>query len=252
MRTLVVDGGDGTIRDVLTIGLAVFGKAMPAIAIIPSGKTNALAHDLGTAPHRSLTCALAPVGQGRRVTRFSIKVVRESDGTPLHGFLFGHGALVRATALAQCAHRLGLFNGMAIGVAVGSVIIRTLFGSNASVWRSGEKLEIARPGTASVALETYALLATTLTRFLLGLAPFGRAGDGLQNLLIEAPPRRILRSLGPLLRGMRDDRLANAGYHRWQDQELRFTTDCPFILDGEQFQGGDIRISCGPPFTFIV
>ena len=92
-----------------------------------------------------MNCALAAVGRGRRVTRFSIKVVRESDGTPLHGFLFGNGAFFWATALAQCGHRFGVFNGMAVGVSVGSVIIRALFGSNASDWRSGEKLEIALP-----------------------------------------------------------------------------------------------------------
>src|SRR3546814_6394575 len=44
---LVVDGGDGTVRDVISAAPAAFGDRMPRMAILPSGKTNALALDLG-------------------------------------------------------------------------------------------------------------------------------------------------------------------------------------------------------------
>ena len=44
---LVINGGDGTVRDVLTSGQAIFGDDWPAIAVLPKGKTNALTVDLG-------------------------------------------------------------------------------------------------------------------------------------------------------------------------------------------------------------
>ena len=44
---LAVDGGDGTVRDVLTCGASVFGEAWPTLIVLPKGKTNALAVDLG-------------------------------------------------------------------------------------------------------------------------------------------------------------------------------------------------------------
>src|SRR5690606_6451600 len=43
---IVVDGGDGTVRDVLTAGAGVFGEAWPPLIVLPNGKTNALAVDL--------------------------------------------------------------------------------------------------------------------------------------------------------------------------------------------------------------
>jgi diacylglycerol kinase family enzyme len=45
--TIIIDGGDGTVRDVLSLAARHFTEWMPRIAIIPSGKTNALAHDIG-------------------------------------------------------------------------------------------------------------------------------------------------------------------------------------------------------------
>jgi len=38
---LVINGGDGTVRDVLTAGCEVFGENWPTVAVLPKGKTNA-------------------------------------------------------------------------------------------------------------------------------------------------------------------------------------------------------------------
>ena len=36
---LVINGGDGTVRDVLTSGASIFGEHWPTIAVLPKGKT---------------------------------------------------------------------------------------------------------------------------------------------------------------------------------------------------------------------
>ena len=38
---LVIDGGDGTIRDVLTAARGLWPDGLPHVALVPSGKTNA-------------------------------------------------------------------------------------------------------------------------------------------------------------------------------------------------------------------
>jgi diacylglycerol kinase (ATP) len=45
---LVIDGGDGTVRDVISLLPHTFGEDLPLLAVLPSGKTNVLAIDLGT------------------------------------------------------------------------------------------------------------------------------------------------------------------------------------------------------------
>ncbi len=44
---LAVDGGDGTVRDVLTCGADIWGEHWPELIVLPKGKTNALTVDLG-------------------------------------------------------------------------------------------------------------------------------------------------------------------------------------------------------------
>ena len=253
VETLVVDGGDGTIRDMLTIGLPLFGARMPAIALAPSGKTNALAHDLGIGT-RSLEDAVAAIADGRRVTRRALAVTRAGTAVVLHGFLLGSGAFVRATALAQRAHSFGAFNGVAVGLSLASVIGRTLFGGDNGVWRRGEPMALARDGRVAIDHQTYMFLAAALTRFPLGLAPLGNgpfADDRVASLTIDAPPRHLPRHLPALLRGGADDALARAGYHRCRDRQVELDTTSGFVIDGERFDGGRIMIRRGPAVTFI-
>ena len=46
---LVINGGDGTVQAALTeiFNGGHFGKAPPPVAVLPNGKTNLIAHDLG-------------------------------------------------------------------------------------------------------------------------------------------------------------------------------------------------------------
>jgi hypothetical protein len=62
---LAVDGGDGTVRDVLTSGAAIFGESWPPLIVLPKGKTNALAADLGLPGDWSLTRAIELARPGR-------------------------------------------------------------------------------------------------------------------------------------------------------------------------------------------
>ena len=54
-KVLVINGGDGTVQAALTelYHGGHFGGDPPPVAVLPNGKTNLIAHDLGAAATRS-------------------------------------------------------------------------------------------------------------------------------------------------------------------------------------------------------
>lgn len=257
---LVVDGGDGTVRDVLTCAGDLWRARQPRLAVLPSGKTNALALDLGVPRDWTLDQALAAARTARVSTRSPVEVQRrDQPGPPVRGFLFGAGAFVAATALAQRTHRVGAFNSAAVGLALSGAVAQTLFGPADGEWRRGERMSV-RYDHRSVPMNgapltsdrnQYLLLASTLERLPLGLKPFGKARPGLKALAIDAPPRRIISAVAPLLGGSEAAWLDRAGYHRVDAPTLNLDLSGQFVLDGELFPAGRYRVAEGPPISFV-
>ena len=241
---LVVDGGDGTVRDVLGALPEAWGPEPPELAVLPSGKTNALAHDLGIP--RGWTAAAA-LSARRTVARSPLEVVRMDGTAPVRrGFLWGAGAFTDAVAMAQHLHAAGLFGGLAVGAALAAAGARALFGSPTESWRAGRPMRVDGEEGAR-----FLLLASTLERLPLGLKPFGAPRPGLKLLDVAAPPRRLAAALPVVLGGGDRPWLTAAGYRRVQVQAVRLSTCAPFILDGELFEGGDLLLRRGAPVTFV-
>ncbi|NJN52949.1 MAG: hypothetical protein HC809_15510 [Gammaproteobacteria bacterium] len=115
---LVINGGDGTVRDVLTCGAAIFGDDWPEIAVLPKGRPIALTVDLGVPRDWTLQNALDAFHAGRRVHRRPIEITTKGETSRVLGFILGAGAFTTATRAGQGAHRLGAFNSMAVVVTV--------------------------------------------------------------------------------------------------------------------------------------
>lgn len=247
---LVVNGGDGTLRDVMTAAARVF-ETLPAMAIIPSGKTNALALDLGIPDDWTVRDAIAAARAGRFVQRAPVEILRGQDRRPAaRGFLLGMGGFVRATELAQSTHRVGAFNGVAVALSLGWSMAQTMFGGADNEWRRGTTIRIGEDGRAPVTRQLYLLLASTLERMPVGLKPFGRPRPGLKLLTVDAPPRHLFRMLSPILTGTAGSPAVAKGFARTDPHQLRVTADEGFILDGELFAGGDLTIRAGAPIRF--
>lgn len=251
VNVLVVDGGDGTIREVLTQAPRYFPKAFPTLVVIPSGKTNALAFDLGIPADWTIAAALEAIRAGQVKQRPPLEIWRPGASMPeLRGFLFGAGAFVRATRLAQRVHSAGAFDGLAVGLSLASAIAQTYFGGKGNMWREGEHMRIETPDGRGAERSFYIALGSTLNRLPLAIKPFGKKRDGLKLLGIEAPPRKMLVSVPALLAGSEAAWLSRAGYHRANADTLHLSLDGGFILDGELYRGGDLILKKGAALNF--
>lgn len=248
---LVIDGGDGTVRDVLTAAADAFGDDMPQVAILPTGKTNALALDLGVPAGWSLDAALAAAQTGGIRKRAPV-IVGRPDGLDLHGFLLGVGVFVRSTELAQRTHKAGAFDGFAVALAVVWTVLKTLFGGASGEWRRGEPMRIVTDGETLVDGPTFIGLVSTLETLPLGIKPLGPTRPGMKAIVAAAPPRRLLTAIIKALAGRRGDWFERRGYYHRDVTSAAWDVPGGFILDGELYTGGAITLSEGPPLQFVV
>lgn len=189
VELIVIDGGDGTVRDVLSVAHGVYRGKLPRIAVIPSGKTNALAYDLGLPSHWNLGDAIAAHAADHTIDRAPIHIHWNNNALPDQlGFIFGLGVFSRATMLAQNVHRKGLFNGVAVFFTLAMAFLKSLFGGDRNSWRRGDMARVSRNGVEIFAERVYLILASTLRKMPAGLRPFGRVRDGLKFLTVKAPP----------------------------------------------------------------
>lgn len=261
---LVIDGGDGTVRDVLSCGAEIFGDDWPALIVLPKGKTNALTVDLGLPNHWSLADAMAAAHRGHTQTRRPLRISPAEDGADgrcVQGFILGTGAFAIATEAGQEAHRRGAFNSFAVALTVLWGILQTLFGRTGNPWRTctptriadretGRTLPHPGPGRDD---ERFMTVATTFEKFPLGARPFGRdSAPGLKMAVIDWPVRWMMALLPLVLFGLYGKFMARKGAQRFHASELDLDIGGPFILDGEAFPAGRYVLDEGPQLTFVV
>jgi diacylglycerol kinase (ATP) len=259
---LVVDGGDGTVRDVLSCGSDIFGDDWPTFIVLPKGKTNALAVDLGLPTHWSLAEALAAAQRRGTLSRRPLRISpRDGSGRSVLGFVLGTGIFARATEAGQEVHRRGAFNSFAVGLSILAAIIGALFGRAGNIWRattptrivdrnSGRHLPYAGRGRSD---ERFLTFATTFERFPLGARPFGRnPAPGLKLAVIDSPVRWIVALLPAIMFGLKGDFLTRNGAKRFAANDLDLDIGGSFILDGEAFPAGRYVLDEGPQINFVV
>ena len=254
IELLIVDGGDGTLRDVLTSAIEAYGDdPLPPIAVVPSGKTNALAIDLGLADDWNVAAAIRAAALGRLAARSPVEITRDDAPRPAQrGFLFGAGGFVRATELAQRTHKAGAFHGMAVGLSLAWSILQTAFGSGSNPWRRGEEMTFQPEGEAAARHAFYIVLASTLERLPLRLKPFGAERAGMKLLVVDAPPRRVLLAAPLIVAGRMARWMRRGGYRQGSASAFTLEVERDIILDGEHYPGGRLTVRQGEPLRFVV
>ncbi|MEM8724300.1 MAG: diacylglycerol kinase family protein [Pseudomonadota bacterium] len=257
---LVINGGDGTVRDVLTCGHGIFGDDWPAIAVLPKGKTNALTADLGVPAEWNLQDAIDAFESGTRVHRRPIEVAKpDSNNANVLGFILGAGAFATATQAGQSAHRLGAFNGLAVGVTALWALAQSVFASRSNKWRRGARMNImlgrseapmAHSGLGDPEYRQL-LFASTLEQLPAGINPFGKLRTGLKLVAVDQISRRTTALVPGIMAGHFTKKLRERGIHQLSASQFTLDIDDQFILDGEAFPAGRYLIGQGPELEFV-
>lgn len=257
---IVVDGGDGTVRDVLTTGSGAFGESWPPLIVLPNGKTNALATDLGLPDKWSLRDAVSAIAEGRVEQRRPLIVAQRDDpDARVSGFVFGGGVFTAAIGLGQDAHKWGAFNSLGVVITAAWSLLQAIFGNDRNVWRKGTPIklwhedgtELPHSGHGSLD-ERYLVFASTLERFPAGLRPFGAVGGTLRVAVVDSAKMALLLRVPLILRGYVGEGLRRRGYRSFGAEALLIDIGERFILDGEAFPPGRYRVSLGPKLRFVV
>jgi hypothetical protein len=258
---LIIDGGDGTVRDVLTRGLPFFGTHWPKLMVLPQGKTNALAVDLGATRRLTLEEAVTIAPAAGTVIRRPMLIEREdADAPPVMGFIMGAGAFTVAIDAGQTAHKLGAFQGLAVAITVAAGVVQALFGFGRTRWRERVAMRIfTGPGQQELpnAMDPdggrrFASGYSTLKAFPIGMKPFADIAGDIRYLVFDKPLRRAMALAPAVLMGLDRPFLKKLGIHRGAAEEILIELGGSFILDGEAFPPGRYRLRLGPELAFCV
>ena len=247
-KVLVINGGDGTVQAALTelYHGGHFGANPPPVAVLPNGKTNLIALDLGA--EGDPIVALERVLELARTDMVPHIVSRElislthgvAGGKPVLGMFLGGAGL--ADTMLFCRHKiypLGLPNGFSHVLTVLAALISLILGIKAAFLPprpSHVKVSVLRHGQHEGRFSL--LLVTTLERLLLtGQLPTGRQRAGAQQLImVERSPLALLRGIFAAAFGRLGQGRMSGVHLEWGD-EIRIEGDhSNVILDGELFE----------------
>jgi len=264
-KVLVINGGDGTVQSALTelYHGGRFEGTPPPVAVLPNGKTNLIALDLGAEgdPLEALS-RIIEVAKGDLSKHIVVReLIALSDGSagarPVLGMFLGGAGL--AETILYCRHKiypLGLPNGLSHFLTVIAVMFSAIIRVKArflperskpvsiTFIRNGELY-----GTFSV------LIVTTLEKLLLG----GQAGTNKQRglmkfLAVDQKPLAMLKMIAASLRG-KLGQTTMRGVHFQQGDVIRIDSEhSSVVLDGEVFEayrGSPIVLRSTPPVPFL-
>ncbi len=260
---IVINGGDGTVQAVMTALLNNGDDTdPPALAVLPSGRTNLIAHNIGLKgrPRDGLARLLAQARLGRPLEGASQPVLSldlGGGGPATHGMFLGSAAFYRGTMMGRDSfHPMGAEGPAVVGLSLGLVVLRALLGRPGGILK-GDPMTLIPDGDDGAARERdyFLVLATTLDRLILGLTPFWGDGQGPVRLTtVDYPPPRLARALLPLARGRPRPWMADSGYHSRRLGRITISTACPIIFDGQTYipdAARPVTISGDRRLTFV-
>ena len=264
-KVLVINGGDGTVQAALTelYHGEHFGEKAPPVAVLPNGKTNLIALDLGAVGDPLV--ALEKILELARDDMSDHLVARElialsdgsANGRPVLGMFLGGAGL--ADSILFCRHKiypLGLPNGFSHVLTALAVFVSLMFGIRAAFLPP-------RPNPVRVSLHKQGqfqgqfalLIVTTLHKLLLGsgTGPLDAKGS-LKLMMVDQSPMALLRAVVGGISG-RMGKQGMRGVHLEHGDEIRIESDrSSVILDGELFEaraGHPIVLKPTAPVPFL-
>ena len=247
-KVLIINGGDGTVQATLTelYHGGHFGETPPPVAVLPNGKTNLIALDLGAQgdPIEALERVLELAKTDMVSHIVSRELIQLSHGAanvrPVLGMFLGGAGL--ADTMLFCRHKiypLGLPNGFSHVLTVLAALLSLFIGVRSAFLPprpAPVKISVLKHGQLQGIFAL--LMVTTLERLLLNsqLPAAGKSAGALQLMVIERSPWALLRAAVAALRGQLGKGLLQ-GVHLERGNEIRIEGDhSSVILDGELFE----------------
>jgi hypothetical protein len=264
-RVLAINGGDGTVQAALTelYNGGHFGQMPPPVAVLPSGKTNLIALDLGARgdPVETLE-RLIELARGDdlapyTVARELIALRRGADDQPVIGMFLGGAGLVET--MLYCREKiypLGLPNGVAHAITAVAAMAKQILQIRASFLPPDSKpLSVSLSAPAGSLTGRFSLLAVTTLEKLLLSTNIGEHRQGTLKLLaIEERPRSVVHALFAKILG-KLGRSNVEGVHFKEADEITIEGESSeLILDGEMIRaeaGQPIRLRTAQPLSFV-
>jgi hypothetical protein len=261
---LAINGGDGTVQAALTElnNGGHFAGGTPPVAVLPSGKTNLIALDLGAqgdpvdALEKLLDIARADLSP-HLVARELISLSGGESGiTPVIGMFLGGAGL--ADVMLYCRERiypLGLPNSVSHFITAVAVVLRQVFGLRASFLPpEPAPLSVSVRREGAITGRFAFLFVTTLEKLLLSGEVSSHGNGPLKFVAVEQKPVSMLRAFFASLMG-RLGRTKLVGVHVEEADEIAIEGDASqVILDGETFRAGvgkPILLRPAQPLSFV-
>jgi len=266
-KVLAINGGDGTVQAALTelYNGGHFGEGTPPVAVLPSGKTNLIALDLGAKgdPIETLerlielarTDDLAPHTVAREL--IELRSGAEGEGRPVIGMFLGGAGL--ADTMLYCREKiypLGLPNSLAHGLTAFALIAKQFFKAKASFLPPDpQPLQVSLRQKAQPISGRFSLLAVTTLEKLLLKTDWGANSQGsLKLLAVEEHPMSLIRGLAASLGGKLGRKSVRGVHFEQADEIIIEAESSDVILDGETFRaerGRPINLRPAPPLSFV-
>lgn len=262
-KMLIINGGDGTVQASLTeiCNGGHFGSQPPPVAVLPNGKTNLIALDLGSqgdpvvALERLVALAQSDLKE-HIVARELISLRCDPAARPVIGMFLGGAGL--ADTMLYCRNKiypLGLPNGVSHALTAVALLLRMFLRLKSSFLPPSPtplKVLVRREGRLS---GRFALLAvTTLEKMLLSSELAGAGRGRLKLLAVEERPMSLLKAFAAGLRGKLGHERVR-GVHFEEADEISIEGDSShLILDGEMFRaetGRPITLEPARPLSFV-
>jgi hypothetical protein len=256
---ILINGGDGTVREVLSRLPGIWGAALPRIGILPRGNTNLIAREVGMLDtHDAIAEVLRRRDSGASLTTCRRAMLRvdypASEHPSLRGFILGWGAYAAGTRIAR--EEITARGQGQVFLAVLSTLRRILFGAERRTLRRGVPAKISVDGGQTTGAARLFGLATTLQRSLIaGMNPFWGDGPGpIRWLDVHAPGYRLI--LAAIFLGLGRPRrwMIQNGYASGRAARIELNLDDPFVMDGEVFppgRNGPLILTACEEITFI-
>lgn len=262
-KMLIINGGDGTVQAALTEihNGGHFGTELPPVAVLPNGKTNLIALDLGAqgdpieALERLVAIAQSDLST-HIVARELIALRNDPSSRPVIGMFLGGAGL--ADTMLYCRDKiypLGLPNSVSHALTAVALLARMFL-------RLQSRFLPPKPGHLQVSVRRdglisgrFALLAvTTLEKMLLTSELNGTGRGPLKLVAIEERPVSLLKAFFASLAG-KLGRSRLRGVHFEEADEISIEGEnTNLILDGEMFRaqiGRPILLKPAQPLSFV-